>query len=306
VNALSEKSSVLVAINSAKATFAEIGYETPRLDAELLIAEALGTDRISLYSNLDRTLNAGEIEKFRALVDARAEGCPVAYLRGKKEFMSIEFSLTRDVPIPRPETEFVVEAILAEKKESDEFFAADLCTGSGNIACSIARYRPKARVIATDVSAKALEVARKNAGTAGVADRVEFLEGDMFAAFAGRALEGAFDVIACNPPYVSESEFAALHPGIRNYEPAGAFLAGADGLDFLRVIAAGAPRFMKPGGLLVLEIGDSQADAVVKMLDDTRVLTELKVTKDYLALDRIASCRFQVPGSRFGKNIKNG
>jgi release factor glutamine methyltransferase len=282
---------VLKVLNWAKDYFAQKNFPTPRLDAEVLLAEALGADRVSLYTNWERPLTEDERAKYRRLVKARAEGCPAAYLRGKKEFMSIEFRLTRDVPVPRPETEFVVEAALDATAKDEEFHAADIGTGSGNIAVAVAHFRPNARITAVDISAAALEVARKNAEAAGVADRVEFLEGDMLAPLEGKDFEGKLKLILSNPPYVTEDEFAALDPGIRDYEPKQAFLAGTDGLDAIRVLVRDAPRCLAPGGTLAFEIGATQARAVRALVEETAAFEDIRIIKDYSGNDRVITAK---------------
>ena len=276
---------VLAVLEWAKDFFAGKNMETPRLDAEVLLADALSVDRVSLYTNWNKPLDPGELERFRNFVRKRADGCPAAYLLGKKEFMSIEFRLTDEVSIPRPETEFVVEAVLDAFEKDAAFLAADLCTGSGNVAVSIAHFRPNAEVIATDVSVAALDAAQKNAQADGCAERVEFREGAMFEALAG--FDGKLDALACNPPYVSEAEFAALPAGIREYEPARAFLAGEDGLDFIRELADKSAGFLKKGGLLAFEIGHTQAADARELVEQSNGFENIKVIKDYSRLDRV-------------------
>jgi release factor glutamine methyltransferase len=243
--------------------FKQKGIDTPRLDAEILLASALGTDRLRLYLDFEKPITPEERASFRELVRRRAdERVPVAYLTGVREFWSLPLAVTRDVLVPRPETETLVEAVLAELPDVEaELTAFDLGTGSGAIALALAKERPKLRVVAGDVSAAALAVAERNAQALGLADRVRFVQGDAFAAVAGQR----FDVVVSNPPYLAEAEASALAPELA-HEPRGALFAGADGAALLRHIALEAPLFLKPGGLLALELAPAQADEVTQCL----------------------------------------
>ena len=239
------------------------GIDTARLDAEILLGFALGIDRLRLYLDFDKPITAEERTRFRELVKRRAdERVPVAYLTGVREFWSLPLAVTPDVLVPRPETETLVEAVLAELPDVEaELTAFDLGTGSGAIALALAKERPKLRVVAGDVSPAALAVAQRNAEALGLADRVHFVQGDGFAPVLGQR----FDVIVSNPPYLAESEARTLDPELA-HEPRGALFAGADGAALLRRIVHEAQLCLRPGGLLALELAPAQADELTQCL----------------------------------------
>jgi release factor glutamine methyltransferase len=254
---------VIDLLNWTKEHFAAKGIETPRLDAELLLAHALGCDRLRLYVEFEKPVTPEERSAFRALVRRRAEErVPVAYLTGTREFWSLPLTVTPDVLIPRPDTETLIEAVLARIPDRKaELAVLDLGTGCGAIALALARELPRARLTASDVSTAALAVARKNAEALGLAERVRFLAGDGFAPVAGER----FDAIVSNPPYLAEGEAAGLAPELR-HEPALALFLPGDGSALLRRIAAEAGALLGPGGLLALELAPPQAEGVTQCL----------------------------------------
>lgn len=231
--------------------FAKKGVDAPRLTGELLLAHALGCDRVRLYLDFDKPMGEAELAAFRTLVKRRAEGEPTAYVLGRREFYGRPFLVTPDVLIPRPETELVVEAALAALPEGGR--ALDLCAGSGAIGVTLALERKGARVFATELSPAALAVARRNAEALGAS--LELLEGDLYAPLPPDA---RFDVVVGNPPYVPAAELPGLPREVRR-EPAMALDGGPDGLALLRRIVAEAPRWLLPGGALVLEMHESHA-----------------------------------------------
>jgi release factor glutamine methyltransferase len=239
------------------------GIESARLDAEVLLAFALGADRLRLYLDFEKPIEADERTRFRELVRRRAdERVPVAYLTGVREFWSLPIAVTPDVLVPRPETETLVEAVLAELPDVEaELSAFDLGTGSGAIALALAKERPKLRVVAGDVSQRALAVAERNAQALGLADRVRFVHGDGFAPVDAER----FDAIVSNPPYLAEAEAASLAPELA-HEPRGALFAGADGAALLRRIAHEAALFLRPSGLIAFELAPAQADEMTQCL----------------------------------------
>lgn len=236
--------------------FAERGIETPRLDAECLLAFALGCDRLRLYVDYDKPVDDAERTRFRELVRERAQArVPVALLVGAREFWSLPLRVTRDVLVPRPDTETLVSAALDACSDREaELRVLDVGTGSGAIALALAHERPKARVTATDVSPAALAVAADNAERLGLADRVRFLEGSLFEPVAGER----FDLVVSNPPYVAERDAASLPPELR-HEPASALFAGPDGTDVLRAFAAQVFEAVAPGGVVFVELDPAQA-----------------------------------------------
>jgi release factor glutamine methyltransferase len=239
------------------------GAATPRLDAEVLLATVLGTDRVGIYLAFDRPLAPPEVDAYRALVRRRAGGEPVAYLAGRREFWSRALAVSPAVLIPRPETELVVEQALAAAGERRRRLRVlDLGTGSGCLAIALAAELPAARVVAVDVSPAAAAVARANATAAGVADRVAVLVADWAAALAETA---RFDLVVSNPPYVATADLARLPPEVRR-EPRLALDGGPDGLAAYRRLAPAAARLLAPGGRLLVEIGEGQAAAVDALL----------------------------------------
>jgi release factor glutamine methyltransferase len=264
------------------------GIETPRLDAELLLSQVLGCERIQLYATYDRPLTTAEVDAFRELVRKRSQRYPVHYLLGEREFYSRPFRVSPDVLIPRPETELLVETVMAvagEKKWSKPVIA-DLGTGSGNIAVTLACELPEADIHASDISKQALEVARANAERHSAQERVRFHEGDLFSAFPGD-LKGRLDFVVSNPPYVPACQIGSLMPEVRDHEPKIALAVEGDGLDFFRRIVGQAHEWLKPGGCLVLELGAGQADGVRSLVDTSQRYASCAVTKDYGGIERV-------------------
>jgi release factor glutamine methyltransferase len=234
------------------------GFESPRLEAQILLAHALGCKKIDLYVRHDEEPAEDRRVAFREMIKKRAEGMPVAYLVGHREFYSLEFAVSPAVLIPRPETETLVMEALRRLKPLEAPRVLDLGAGSGAIAVSIATQHRGANVTAVDVSPAALAVAATNAQRHGVADRITFLEGDLFGPVAGQT----FDLIVSNPPYIADAEFASLDVGVRDYEPRTALAGGPEGLDFYRRIAGDVSNHLAPGGIVMVEIGATQNAAV--------------------------------------------
>ena len=237
--------------------FARAGVDAPRLTAELLLAQALGCDRVRLYLDFDKPLAEAELSAYRELVRRRAAGEPTAYLTGRRDFFGRTFKADRRALIPRPETELLVEAALAALPEDGALL--DLCTGSGCIAVTVALERPRARVVATDLSAEALALARENAEALGA--RLELLQGDLYAPLPPGS---RFDVVAANPPYVPSPEVPGLARELLR-EPALALDGGEGGLAVARRVVAGAPEHLLPGGALVVEMHESQRESLPRL-----------------------------------------
>ncbi len=247
-----------------RAHFARHQLEAPRLCAELLLAHALGCERIHLYTRHDETPGPVVLETFRALVRQAAAGRPIAYLTGTKEFFALPLEVTADVLIPRPETEILVERTIdLVRRAPGPRRILDLGTGSGCIAVALARHLPDATLLASDVSAAALAVARRNAARHGVAERIEFRVGDLFEPWRAPPTAPC-DIVVCNPPYIA-TRGAPVAPQVRDHEPHVALFAGPDGLDVIRRVLAEAPAWLTPGGHLLLEMGFDQAAAVVRL-----------------------------------------
>lgn len=260
------------------------GSESPRLDAEIMLSHARGCRRIELYTRYDEPLTDRQRATMRDLVRRRSNSEPVAYLVGYKEFYSLPFKVTKDVLIPRPETEtLVLEAIeIAKASSTEKLSLLDLCTGSGCIAVAAAHGSKRFNVVATDLSEAALAIARENAERNGVADRIEFRHGDLFHALP---TDARFDLIVSNPPYVTDSEYESLAPDIRLHEPTKALLAGADGLDILRQIADNATTHLNAAGHLLLELDPQQAKPVAEMLK--RSFREVRIISDLAGKSRV-------------------
>jgi release factor glutamine methyltransferase len=264
------------------------GSETPRLDAEILLAHARGCRRIELYTRFDEPLSEAERAVMRELAKRRAKSEPVAYLVGHREFFSLDFRVTPDVLIPRPDTETLVLELLDAARPLDSPRILDLGTGSGCIAVAAGVNLPTARVTATDVSEAALVVARQNAEAHAVTDRIRFLQGDLFAALAA---DERFEVIASNAPYIADSERETLQNDVRRYEPHQALFAGPNGTEILFRIIDGAAARLAPAGSLLLEISPEQASAVRERIESSGHYEGVRVVKDAAVLLRVVCAR---------------
>ena len=264
--------------------FKRYDIPSPRLDAELLLGHVLGTSRLQLYLRFEMPVFPEHLADFRELIKKRAAYAPVSYLTSRKEFFSLEFYVDSRVLIPRPETEVLVENVLQAQEESCQLI--DIGTGSGAIAISLAVNRPEWEVLATDVSADVLEVAQKNAVAHKCADRLTFLQGSLFEPLETLP-DPRFDWIVSNPPYVSTTEYPSLPPDVRGHEPETALLAGTDGLDVIVGILEVAPRFLKPGGRVGLEIGHNHSHDVQELVQSNSAYSGCKVITDYSGVERV-------------------
>jgi release factor glutamine methyltransferase len=266
------------------------GSESPRLDAEVLLAFVRGCPRIALYTAFDVPVGEEERARFRGLVKRRGEGEPVAYLVGSREFFSLSFGVTPAVLVPRPETEQLVVRVLdlcrGRGPAAPRPRIVDVGTGSGAIVVTLAKQLPQADFVATDISPAALAVARDNAGRHGVADRIEFVECDLLAAAAG-----PWDVIVSNPPYVREDEFDALPRDVRLHEPRMALVAGPTGVEVVGRLVGAAAEKLAPGGWLVVEVGPSTAGPAEQLIASRPGLAPEPTLKDLAGLPRIAQAR---------------
>jgi len=263
--------------------------DSPRLSAELLLSCVLGLKRLELYTQFEKIVTEQQLDRLHELVERAGRHEPIAYLAGKTEFYSLELDITPDCMIPRPETELLVErAVEFLRSRTGRQFVCDLCTGSGCIAAAIARNYPDCRIFATDISDAALSVAAKNIEKHRLKERIRLLCGDLFDPIIPQLGEGGFDLIVCNPPYVSASEFEKLGKNVKDYEPKSALFAGADGLDIYRRIIEKVDTFLKPDAALMLEIGYSQGQAVRQLFEQAGCFSEIKIEKDFNNNDRIA------------------
>jgi release factor glutamine methyltransferase len=235
--------------------FAQKGSDYPRLDAEVLLAHCLGWRRIDLYTRYEESPSEEIRQRFKELIGRRLEGCPVAYLVGRKEFFGLELEVSPAVLIPRPESEYVVLECLRLAKDMAQPRVLDIGTGSGNLAMAIAHQHKGAGVTAIDISREALAVASRNAVKHAVADRVRFLAGDLFSPLSP---EDQFDFVLSNPPYIAPEELAKLPGGVRDYEPRVALDGGPGGFAVFDRLIAAAQEHLAPDGYLIVEIGTPQ------------------------------------------------
>jgi release factor glutamine methyltransferase len=316
---------VLEAIQKSTEFLAKKGVESPRLQTELLLAHLLKLPRMKLYLNFERALTPAETDGLREFIKRRGQREPLQHIIGSTSFCGLEIAVNRHALVPRPETELLAElgweflssrgresAHSSEQNDQRRLTSAatalDFGTGTGCIAIALAVKCPSAKVVATDVSPDALALAKQNAGRHNAAERIEFLQGDGFAALqnAGQAsclfpsekkkLETGgtpvlhFDLIISNPPYIPSAEIATLQPEVRDFDPRAALDGGVDGLDFYRKLAMESKPFLKPGGKIMLEFGDGQADAVRKIFEAEKWIVEA-VREDYSQRARILIAR---------------
>jgi release factor glutamine methyltransferase len=269
--------------------FSRLNMSTARLDAEVLLSLVLGCNRVSLYLNYDQPLNEKEREAYRTLVKRRAAYEPVAYITGRKEFWSLQFVVDRRVLIPRPETEILVkEALDFLRSRSDErpLWMADIGSGSGCVAISLAHEMPGLFAVATDLSADALEVAKQNAITHGVSDRITFREGDLLEPL--KDSNRRYTAIVANLPYIPREQMGSLMPDVLNHEPRPALDGGPDGMSFIRKMMIDAPHFLAPEGRVLIECnGPEQIDAIISMYRSENRFTGHMVSHDYARIPRV-------------------
>lgn len=302
---MSEKSSVISCqlsvvghlLRWGRARLARHGLEEAGLEAEVLLRHVLHVSRVYLYTHRDGPVSDKDIEAYEHVLDRRLEREPLAYITGVREFYGLEFHVDRRVLIPRPETETLVEECLKILRRDglSAPLLADIGTGSGAIAVSLARHLPQARVYATDVSAAALEVAAANCHSHGVEGRVELLPGHLL-----EPLPEPVDVVLANLPYVPSSTLLTLAPEVALYEPRAALDGGPEGLDLIRALLAQTPFRLRPGGRVLLEIGAEQEPAVVRAAAEHMPSARVRTVRDLAGLDRmvvveLAACKRQ-PG----------
>ena len=273
------------AMSRARELLDRAGTPSPALDAQLLLAHAAGTDRTGALARLRDSAAGGTIHIFEELIRRRAAREPVAYLTGEKEFYSLAFAVDRRALIPRPETETLVEAALSLLPADEPVRVAELGAGSGAVAVALAVNRPRWRLDAGDISAGALEVARQNAARHGVGGRIAFHHGDLFAPMP----DGPYHAVISNPPYVPVG--APVDPEAALYEPSQALYAGPDGLEVIRRIAAQSPAQLAPGGWLMMEVGEGQAEAVRALLAGAGPWAETREVNDLAGAVRVVAAR---------------
>jgi len=265
--------------------FQKNGIESARLDAEVLLAELLDMERIKLYVNFDYPLNDEEISQYREMIKKRAQHIPVAYIIGHKEFMSLDFYVNKNVLLPRPETEILVEYLIDcfQEKEMDTVNIVEVGTGSGAIMVSLGNYLDNARILGVEIEEGALEVTRKNIERFSLDDRLKVTKGDLLKPLIKREIKNV-DLVVSNPPYISEEEMDKLPPEVKK-EPAKALYGGRAGLDIYKDLIPQSRQVLKDNGMLALEIGYQQAEAVKNILVENN-FKDIDVRKDYADKDR--------------------
>jgi release factor glutamine methyltransferase len=287
-----DKRSIARILSRLTEVFERAGIETPRLDAEVLLGFCLGKERAELYRDLSVELDDEQINRVLVLTGRRKRREPMAYIRGWREFWSLNFTVTPAVLVPRPETECLVEEVLRlrDSYRGSRPRILDIGAGSGAVCIAVASEWPDADTVATELSAEALEVARGNAKQIlGQEHRIRFVQGDLY-----EGAEAAFDIVCSNPPYISEAEYATLAREVTLYEPRQALVAGPDGTEFHRRIAEGAREKLKPGGWLLMEMGAEQRATLTAILEETKIFDDIRFRADYAGLDRVVIARRQI------------
>jgi release factor glutamine methyltransferase len=265
----------------------DAGIDSAQIDAEVLLRHVLGIEKAQLYGALDEPLSADHRLRFQETLERRMRCEPVAYITGRKEFWSLDFVVTPEVLIPRPETELLVEVALQRLKSSASRTPSilDLGTGSGIIAICLAKERLEANIVAVDIDSSALEVARINSRRHGVSERIDLIQGDLFAALGGK--KRLFDLIVSNPPYIKTGELPLLAPEISRWEPLTALDGGRDGIEYYRRIIGLAHEYLSPGSSIVLEIGADMVPVVTELFARSGSYEPASVYQDYARKDRV-------------------
>jgi release factor glutamine methyltransferase len=281
---------ILALIRWADERFKKEGLATPRLDAEVLLVETLGMDRVGLYTHFDQPLKPDELARFKKLILRRLRREPIAYILGKREFWSLPFKVTPDVLIPRPETEILVSEALKTQAHLDgrALHILEIGTGSGAISIALAKGLPIARVVATDLSAKALSVAEENAIENGVREQIHFLQGDLF-----QPLQKGekFELVIANPPYIPREQISSLMPEVRDFEPRIALDGGVNGLDFFRRALPLVGKFLHSAGWFLVEMGAGQDQEILKIAEKIPDLNSFDFIKDLAGIKRVFKAR---------------
>ncbi|NOS82867.1 MAG: peptide chain release factor N(5)-glutamine methyltransferase [Nitrospira sp.] len=274
-------------IAEARRQLEQAGIESAGQEAFWILEHVLRLPPHRVVTDRDRLLLPAELIAARGLIKRRAAREPLQYILGTQEFCGLDFYVNKAVLIPRPETELLVEYVARRIPAELQATIVDVCTGSGCIAVALARRRPLARVIATDLSKPSLEVARRNAVCHGVDKRITWLEGDMLGGLAGQGLERQIDVIVSNPPYIAEADWAALQPEVRLFEPRNALVAGSQGTELHERLLQESGRYLTPGGALIMEIGAGQAGAIRRIVEQVPGYRLHRLVYDEAGLERV-------------------
>ena len=279
----------------AIATLKKTDIDSPGINADTLLSFVLSCDRTELYTNPDEILNDTDIRRYKDLINERIRHVPLQYITHRVEFMSLDFFVDEHVLIPRPETEILVETVLSnahDKQYSNrKITIMDIGTGSGNIAISLAKNLNNVEIYASDISQEAIAIAKTNVQRHNVADKICLLRGDLFDAFSSSVEKGQVDFTVSNPPYVSESEWKNLEPELRDHEPREALVGGKDGLCFYSQIIKNAADWLMPDGYLIIEIGETQANSIIKLMESEGHYEDIEIIKDLQGKERVISAR---------------
>jgi len=287
-----EQVTLAEAINNAATLLSTAGITNARLDAEVLLSHIILKDRVWLITHRDDVLDDNHQREFADVIRRRTRREPLQHIIGNQEFWGLEFIVSPDVLIPRPETEFIIEAALAIVQDRNTpVRIIDLCTGSGCIAVSLAKELTAARVIATDASEKAIAAALENTRRHGVSERIRFLLGDLFEPLEELDIRGQIDIIVSNPPYVQAGDLSTLQPEVRDYEPEMALIAGPGGTEIATRIIQLAPVYLKKNGTLIMEMGLGQAEALTRMVEATGAYGDRELLKDLAGIERVIVAR---------------
>jgi release factor glutamine methyltransferase len=275
-------------INQAAGNFEKAGIPSSRLDAEILLAFALGCDRLEFYKNPEKLIDQAQQAEFNKLVARRLKWEPVAYITGRKEFWSLVLDVNSKVLIPRPETEVLVEEALNVYKQiaKPEIKILDIGTGSGAIAIALAKEIGAAKIVATDISIAVLAVAGQNAVNQGVDQQIDFREGNLL-----EPIDDLFDIIISNPPYIAADEYEKLPAGVKDFEPLEALLAGEQGTEFYEKIVVQAARHLEQNGWLLLEIGATQGEKIKLLIEASGLYDNISIRNDYAQRQRVIKAR---------------
>lgn len=271
----------------------EAGSPSAYLDAQILLCHIAGLSKVDIIRDRDKSLGEDISERFFQLIEERKMGKPIQYITGHQEFMGLDFYVHENVLIPRPDTEILVEKVLQLLKNKENLEIADVCTGTGAIAVSLAYYIPDSFVYASDISHHAVECCRRNIEKHGLESRMKLLQGDLLEPLFEEGLEGRLDALVSNPPYISKNDMETLPLSVRGFEPHLALYGGGEGLDFYIKILKDAARLLKKGGLLAFEIGYDQGPALTKLIEDKGNYKNIRIEKDLAGLDRVVYCNLE-------------
>lgn len=293
---LPDKPTIYNLTNWANKLLLDSGIESPRLDTEIILAHSAGLNRLYLHTHPDKTLDATIVKRFVNNLKRRLQRVPLQYITNHSEFMSLDFYVDERVLIPRPETEFLIDAvtkIALSLYNENEVFIVDIGVGSGNIAITLAKKIKNARIFAIDISPNAIEVAKFNAQRHDVIEKITFLCGDTFRPLKGLELESKINFIVSNPPYISIDEFHFLQEEVKCFEPYTALVSGKDGLEAFKTIISDAKTWLKRNGFIVFEVAEGQAQKVVQLIKDKRCFKNIDSIKDYQKIDRIVFAQME-------------